>query len=155
MQSVASMILQHEKSMRKLATRLMRNGPNADDVFQTACLNALRKGAPEHINNPRAWLSGFVANARRDFIRGEARYEEGGDEIAALIPAPANQDHHVDLDALMRRVDALPAKESAAFVSIAVHGNTSREAAVELGYRDNKGALYQYNKACRSLGIAA
>lgn len=151
----AELILQHQAPMRRAAERLTGGSADADDVMQTACVNALGAKVPSDLRNPRAWLCGFVRHAWFDLCRRERRYEGGGDELAATIPVEPSQHHAAELSEVLGRVERLPAKEGAAFVSIAVHGNTSREAARALGYRDNKGVLYQYGKARRNLALAA
>lgn len=151
----ADLILQHQDPMRRAAERLTRGGADADDVMQAACVNALGAKVPPDLHNPRAWLCGFVRNAWFDLCRRERRYEGGGDELAAAIPVEPSQHHAAELSEVLGRVGRLPAKEREAFMAIAVNNNTTREAARALGYRDNKGVLYQYGKARRNLGLAA
>jgi RNA polymerase sigma-70 factor (ECF subfamily) len=72
-------VLQHLPSLLSVASRLMKNGPEAEDLVQDAVLKAIRaRGQFETGTNLRAWLLKILTNT---FIN---RYRRGGLERSVL-----------------------------------------------------------------------
>ena len=72
-------MLQHLPSLLSVASRLMKNGPEAEDLVQDAVLKAIRaRGQFETGTNLRAWLLKILTNT---FIN---RYRRGGLERSVL-----------------------------------------------------------------------
>jgi RNA polymerase sigma-70 factor, ECF subfamily len=72
-------VLQHLPSLLSVSSRLMKNGPEAEDLVQDAVLKAIRaRGQFETGTNLRAWLLKILTNT---FIN---RYRRGGLERSVL-----------------------------------------------------------------------
>jgi len=148
MTSLHALLAANQRGMRAYAMKLCKSPWVADDLVQSANVAVLTKGLPdEPLSSPLAWLNSFVFWAYRSRWLSEKQYQQPASEETFEVAVDGAQEAALDLATIEAALAAMPTKQAAAFRLIAIEGFTSREAAVELGYADHKGALYQFHKA--------
>lgn len=63
-----AVVLPHLDAAYALAKALTRNGADAEDVVQEACLRALKALERQEVDKPRAWLLTLTRNAALSFL---------------------------------------------------------------------------------------
>lgn len=63
-----AVVLPHLDAAYTLAKALTRNGADAEDIVQDACLRALKALEREEVEKPRAWLLTLTRNAALSFL---------------------------------------------------------------------------------------
>src|SRR6186997_3552484 len=82
------LIAQYRDDAYRLARHLVRSDAEAEDLAQTAVLNALRRA--EHIVDPacvRSYLLTTVRNLWRNQLRSKAQRRFIGADVAELLPS--------------------------------------------------------------------
>lgn len=82
------LIAQHRDDAYRLARHLVRSDAEAEDLAQTAVLNALRRA--DHIVDPacvRSYLLTTVRNLWRNQLRSRAQRRFSGSDVAELLPS--------------------------------------------------------------------
>lgn len=117
--------------MYRLALRLVRDRPTAEDVTQEAFIHAFRSlGRFRGTSKFSTWLFRITRNCAVDAIRRRER-ERRRDRAAAPQPEPVRDPSL--RTAIDQAVEGLPSDLREAFVLIEVLGLSYREAAVVLG----------------------
>ena len=62
-----AIVLPHLDEAYSFAKGLARNGADAEDIVQDACLRALAALETQHVDQPRAWLLTIVRNVAYSF----------------------------------------------------------------------------------------
>ena len=122
-------------ALKRYAITLTRDMSAADDLVQDCMERALRKWTLRREGVPlRGWLFAMMRNLHVDgWRRGRRRATEPLDQVAVLPALLPNQEDHIELNQLLRRVLALPEDQRTALVLVSVEGFTYREAAETLG----------------------
>jgi RNA polymerase sigma-70 factor (ECF subfamily) len=122
--------------LRRYAHSLSRHADDGDDLMQTALERALR-----HIHQfqpgtgMRRWLFTIVRHAHIDERRKHARRPRhcSVDDYGAEPAGPAGQEHHVELEEVVRRLGTLRATDRFIVRLSAVEGLPQKEIADRLG----------------------
>ena len=145
--TIPDLLLEHQIPMLKFARRITRSLADAEDALQTACITALSSVTdPDAIDNPSSWLMGHVLNAHRSAYRKQARYEPGGDEIAATTTVDGGQEAAVDLGKAMSVIASMKPQHREAFVRVVIDGETNEEVGRAIGLTP-QAVSYQVKKA--------
>lgn len=128
--------------MYRVARRLTRNGPDAEDLVQDALVRAYRAFDRFDGRYPRAWLLTILRNTHINRLR-KRRPDLLEDELAQRLPAPgpdgradgtAERALHNDLDPIVREaLAALSTNHRAVIALVDLDGLTYQEAADLLG----------------------
>ena len=126
----------HIASLRRYAHALVRDRNDADDLVQEALARALSR-ADRFVagTNLRAWLFTIMHNVHVNQVRSRAArpVEVAVDEvIEARLSEPANQEHRVELNEMMRVLDTLPAEQRQVLLLVALEGLKYEEVAAVL-----------------------
>jgi RNA polymerase sigma-70 factor (ECF subfamily) len=93
-QRFARFIEPHLDGLRRVAYRLCRGGPDAEDLVQDVCLRALQKSAQlDEIDMPRTWLLRIQYNLFVDSVRRQAGSATESIEEHAPGATRSLQDH--------------------------------------------------------------
>ncbi len=122
-------------AMKRYAITLTRDMGAAEDLVQDCMERALHKWTLRREGVPlRSWLFTMMRNLHVDGWRRASRQRTVSLEDQETPPQlPPNQEHHVELNRLLRQVMDLPEDQRAALVLVTVEGFTFREAAQTLG----------------------
>jgi RNA polymerase sigma-70 factor (ECF subfamily) len=120
--------------LRRYARVLRRNHDDADDLVQDTLERAWsRAGLWPGVGDMRTWLFSIMHNLHVDALRrGRLETVDLGGEALDLPDALAVSER-LDLQALQRAFDALPADQQAVLELVAVQGLGYAEAALALG----------------------
>jgi RNA polymerase sigma factor (sigma-70 family) len=120
--------------LRRYARVLRRNHDDADDLVQDTLERAWsRAGLWPGVGDMRTWLFSIMHNLHVDALRrGRLETVDLGGEALDLPDAVAVSER-LDLQALQRAFDALPAEQQAVLDLVAVQGLGYAEAAMALG----------------------
>ncbi len=126
----------HIASLRRYARALVRDRNDADDLVQEALTRALSR-ADRFVagTNLRAWLFTIMHNVHVNQVRSRAArpVEVAVDEVVeARLSEPANQEHRVELNEMMRVLDTLPAEQRQVLLLVALEGLKYEEVAAVL-----------------------
>jgi RNA polymerase sigma-70 factor, ECF subfamily len=139
---VLALYAQHADSARALASRLLYDRCEAEDVVQDVFLTLWRR--PERFDadrgTGRAWLLTVVRNRSMDHLRRRSvRPREDMADFFERLPDPHPRDVLEELEvgardaALWRLVDSLPPTQASLIRRAFVDGHTHQEIADELG----------------------
>jgi RNA polymerase sigma-70 factor, ECF subfamily len=142
LQYVPTLYSQHVDSARALASRLLVDRYEAEDVVQDVFLTLWRR--PDRFDpergTARAWLLTVVRNRSLDHLRRRCfKHSEDVADLAERLPDPHVRDIVEELDAearnkaLWRLVDALPPTQADLIRRAYVSGQTHQEIASETG----------------------
>jgi RNA polymerase sigma-70 factor, ECF subfamily len=142
LQNVLFLYSQHSDSARALASRLLVDRCEAEDVVQDVFLTLWRR--PDRFDpergTGRSWLLTVVRNRSLDHLRRRCfKYIEDVDDLAERLPDPHSPDviDQMDAEARNRRlwqlVDALPPTQADLIRRAYVSGQTHQEIASETG----------------------
>ena len=138
-------LVEHTQSdLFRLASRLMGNTADAEEVLQEGYVKAYRAlsdGQFEERSKVRTWLYRVVTNVALDALRRRAARPAGDDEELAGLSTGAATDAQLALAELGRWLHELPSDQRAALVLCAIEGFTSSEAGAVLGVTE--GAVEQ------------
>jgi RNA polymerase sigma-70 factor (ECF subfamily) len=133
----SAVVLPHLDHAYSFAKALARNGADAEDIVQDACVRALAALETREVEHPRAWLLTIVRNvalthlARKNNARAEAVGDlEQEDALSAVEPAPNAEAQLIAADesATLRRAFAgLPLALRETLALRVVHGLSYRE----------------------------
>lgn len=96
----------HALFLRRLARRLVRDAPLAEDVAQETWRAALAR-PPSRVGSWRGWLAVAARNVARQFARGERRRGEHERRAAAREALPSAADVAARIEAERRLLDAV------------------------------------------------
>jgi len=137
---VLALYAQHADSARALASRLLYDRGEAEDVVQEVFLTLWRRPNrfdPER-GTGRAWLLTVVRNRSMDHLRRRCPREDVAD-LADRLADPHPRDVLEELEAaarndlLWRLVDTLPPDQACLIRRAFIHGRTHQEIADETG----------------------
>jgi RNA polymerase sigma-70 factor (ECF subfamily) len=142
MQDVPALYSQHADSARALASRLLFDRCEAEDVVQDVFLTLWRR--PDRFDpdrgTARSWLLTVVRNRSLDHLRRRCfKHSEDVADLAERLPDPRGTDFADELDldaqknALWELVDALPPCQADLIRRAYVSGQTHQEIACETG----------------------
>ena len=142
LQYVPALYSQHADSARALASRLLFDRCEAEDVVQDVFLTLWRR--PDRFDpergTDRSWLLTVVRNRSLDHLRRRSfKYSEDVADLAERLPDPASPDVVDELDAVDRNkalwqlVDTLPPTQADLIRRAYVSGQTHQEIACETG----------------------
>src|SRR5712692_1165968 len=142
LQYVPNLYSQHADSARALASRLLVDRCEAEDVVQDVFLTLWRR--PERFdperNTGRSWLLTVVRNRSLDHLRRRCyKHNEDVSDLAERLPDPHSPDIADDLDAAARNealwqlVDALPPTQADLIRRAYMSGQTHQEIACQTG----------------------
>ncbi len=122
-------------SLRRFALSLVANEVRADDLVQETLLKAWAKQTTfKPGTNLKAWLFTILRN---DFYtahrRGRREVEDVDGARAALLEAPAAQEHSSDLQVVMAHIAELPPSMREALLLVCAQGLTYEAAAQVMG----------------------
>lgn len=120
--------------LRRYARVLRRNREDADDLVQDTLERAWsRAGLWPDVSDMRTWLFSIMHNLHVDALR-RGRLETVDLEGEAVdLPTPPEAPERLDLQALQRAFEALPAEQQRVLELVAVEGLGYAEAAQALG----------------------
>jgi len=142
LQYVPTLYSEHAESARALASRLLVDRCEAEDVVQDVFLTLWRR--PDRFDpergTGRSWLLTVVRNRSLDHLRRRCfKHSEDVDNLAERLPDPHARDIVDELDAAARNaalwqlVDALPPCQADLIRRTYVSGQTHQEIACETG----------------------
>lgn len=125
----------HARDVYRFAYGLVRNQADAEDVVQTAFLNAYRALARGHRpESPRNWLLAIARNVYRQRLRGsQRRPQEVALDVELAEAIAVEEDSALDPSDIGRALDHLSANQRAALVLREVEGRSYAEIATALG----------------------
>jgi RNA polymerase sigma factor (sigma-70 family) len=145
-----AIVERYRRPLLRHARRLLGDGPRAEDVVQAALVSAwaaLRDGVD--VRDLRPWLYRIVHNGALNALK---RPGDDHAELPATLAAAAGPESDFERRDTMRRtldaVAALPDRQRAALVAIAVNGRPHGEVAAELGL--TSGAVRQLVRRART-----
>jgi len=119
--------------LRAFARFLAGNATEADDLVQDTLVRALN--AYEHFDlstNMRAWTFTILRNIRINSYR-KRRFDELDDATLASLSEQPNQDDTLELKAVLRALDTLPAAHREVITLVRAGGMSYEEAAQIMG----------------------
>jgi RNA polymerase sigma-70 factor (ECF subfamily) len=142
LQYVPTLYSQHADSARALASRLLFDRCEAEDVVQDVFLTLWRR--PDRFDpdrgTARSWLLTVVRNRSLDHLRRRSfKHSEDVTDLADRLPDPRGTDFADELDLAARKialwslVDALPPCQADLIRRAYVSGQTHQEIADETG----------------------
>jgi len=134
-----ALLLDHIGGVRRIVVRLVGNGPDVDDLVQTACVEALRSLPRFRGDAPFGlWLDRVAAHVVFHFFRSKKRQRSKLELVADTDRRDQSVDHErrLELREATRRaralVDELTPDRRIVFLLVAVEGRTVEEAAALL-----------------------
>lgn len=118
--------------LRRYARALTRDVEEADDLVQDCLERALRK---RHLwrrqGSLRGWLFRMLYHVHLNSRRGERRRPttRAAPEAVEAVPAPANQESHVECRRVADALDRLPAPQREALLLVSLEGMPYDQAA--------------------------
>ena len=137
-------VVQHYRSVYRVAQALLRDAAEAEDVTQETFLRYWQRGAA--IERPREWLMKVARNACLDRLRKTGRSVTGADD--EVFDAPDNRDpawHYARGElgaALERAIARLREPQRSLVVLFDVQGMSAAECAQILGINVNQVKVY-------------
>lgn len=121
-------------ALRRYAWALLRNGPAADDLVQDCLVRALDRLPDWRGGDVRPWLFAIMHNLHVSRWRRLRRFPTVTvDAEAPAFRVEAGQTHHVELQAVLRALDALAAEQRDVLLLVTVEGLDYADAAHVLG----------------------
>lgn len=127
-----AVVLPHLDAAYSLAKALTRNGADAEDIVQDACLRAIKALEREEVEKPRAWLLTLTRNAAYSFLarRGPPTTDLDAIEDGAVAPEAETQLIAADRENFLREAVAeLPLALRETILMRAIHGLSYRDIA--------------------------
>ena len=147
-------VLQHDRTVYRLARALLRDGREAEDVVQEAFLRYWQQGA--RVERPREWLLKVARNACLDRFRKSGRlvsHEQETPPEPSEERDPAWHYEQRELAAgLQRLVDGLPEPQRSLIVLFDLQGFDGATCAAILGLNVNQVKVYLH-RARRRLRV--
>lgn len=117
-------------SMRAFARSLCRNRAEADDLAQTAMMNAWRaRHSYTPGTNLRAWLYTILRNQYISERRRAAAWRSTTSVEDTVLPVPQNQEAKVEMNDLQSALMKLPEEQREALILVGAGGFAYHEAA--------------------------
>lgn len=121
-------------SMRAFARSLCRNRAEADDLAQTAMMNAWRaRRSYMPGTNLRAWLYTILRNQYISERRRAATWKTDTNVDDVVLPSPHNQEASVEMNDVQAALAKLPEEQREALVLVGAGGFAYHEAAALCG----------------------
>lgn len=121
-------------SMRAFARSLCRNRAEADDLAQTAMMNAWRaRKSYMPGTNLRAWLYTILRNQYISERRRAATWKTDTNVDDVVLPSPHNQEASVEMNDVQAALAKLPEEQREALVLVGAGGFAYHEAAALCG----------------------
>jgi RNA polymerase sigma factor (sigma-70 family) len=133
------LVARHARIAGRLATRLVRNREDAEDVVQESFVKAYTHLADFRLDAPfRAWLLRIVMSVAHDHLRSRARrsWSLAGQPIEGLAIDQDSSDKPISrdrIDAMRGAIDELPSKQRAALLLKVYEGLSHQEVARVIG----------------------
>ena len=133
-----TLVLPHLDEAYSFAKGFSRNGADAEDIVQDACLRALRALETQQVEQPRAWLLTIVRNVALTFLArgkpGRVEADIGDLERDGLLqarePSPDAEARLIaadDAESLRRALADLPLALRETLTLRAIHGLSYRD----------------------------
>lgn len=121
-------------SMRAFARSLCRNRAEADDLAQTAMMNAWRaRRSYMPGTNLRAWLYTILRNQYISERRRAATWRTDTSVDDVVLPSPQNQEATVEMSDVQQALAKLPEEQREALILVGAGGFAYHEAAALCG----------------------
>jgi RNA polymerase sigma-70 factor (ECF subfamily) len=121
-------------SMRAFARSLCRNRAEADDLAQTAMMNAWRaRKSYMPGTNLRAWLYTILRNQYISERRRAATWRTDTSVDDVVLPSPQNQEASVEMSDVQQALAKLPDEQREALILVGAGGFAYHEAAALCG----------------------
>ncbi len=121
-------------SMRAFARSLCRNRAEADDLAQTAMMNAWRARRSYMAGtNLRAWLYTILRNQHISERRRAATWRTDTNVDDVVLPSPQNQEAAVEMSDVQAALRKLPEEQREALILVGAGGFAYHEAAALCG----------------------
>ncbi len=146
----------YRRPLLRYARRFLHEEERAEDVVQTALVSAwtaLREGTS--VRDLRPWLYRIVHNGALNVMKNPGGEDVPLIEASDLRPGPALEvEQREDVRHALDTIAALPERQRAALLAVALEGRSHADVGVELGLNDN--AVRQLVRRARvSLRVAA
>lgn len=109
--ALAELIDLHGRSVYRQAWAILRNGADAEDIFQETFLRAFRFAASFRGKSLRAWLARITVNCCMDLIAGRKKQELAVSEYARQKKSAAAATGSADIPLLADLLELIPEKE--------------------------------------------
>lgn len=130
-QEVNKAIEQYSDMVLRLCTVYVKNGMDAEDIFQTVFLKyALHRMPFENTEHEKAWLIRVTVNACKDLLKSHWRKTSVSLDAALHVPAPERSE-----GSLLAALELLPPKYRVVIYLYYFEGYAAKEIADILGLR--------------------
>jgi len=109
--ALAELIDLHGRRVYRQAWAILRNGTDAEDIFQETFLRAFRFAASFRGKSLRAWLARITVNCCMDFLAGRKKQESAVSEYARQKKIETVAESPVDMPLLTDLLELIPEKE--------------------------------------------
>jgi RNA polymerase sigma factor (sigma-70 family) len=134
-----TLVLPHLDEAYSFAKGFSRNGADAEDIVQDACLRALAALETQQVEQPRAWLLTIVRNVALTFLARRKSFERADADIGDLERDGLLQAREPSPDAEARLIaadDAESLRRAVADLPVALRETLTLRAIHGLSYRD-------------------